>query len=188
MPKRHRGGTAHCNRGPERYRGGTAHCNGGPERYRGGTAHCNRGPERYRKDSPHCDLANPCSGSRPLFRLKSRGMHRRPHADMLSRAVSRLHPSPLQWIKPTSLERCLKVHFVVQVLKTSVSQATFTTSDRGLVKTASDLWFVVCHSPGSAARCFCCFVCKLQTIGSKILESYRQRCKGTSTLTWPCQY
>ena len=61
-------------------------------------------------------------------------------ADMLSRAVSRLHPSPLQWTKPTSLERCLKVQFAAQALKTSVSQATFTTSDRGLVKTASDLW------------------------------------------------
>ena len=33
-----------------------------------------------------------------------------------------------------------KVHFAAQVLKTSVSQATFTTSVRGLVKTASDLW------------------------------------------------
>ena len=37
-------------------------------------------------------------------------------------------------------ERCLKVHFAGRVLKPSVSQATFTTSARGLVKTASDLW------------------------------------------------
>ena len=27
-------------------------------------------------------------------------------ADMLSRAASRLHPSPLQWTKPTRQERC----------------------------------------------------------------------------------
>ena len=59
-------------------------------------------------------------------------------ADMLSRAASRSHPSPSQWTKLTSLERCPKVHFAVQVLKTSVSQATFTTSDCELSKTASD--------------------------------------------------
>ena len=31
-------------------------------------------------------------------------------ADMLSRAVSRLHPSPLQWTEPTRQERCQRVH------------------------------------------------------------------------------
>ena len=46
---------------------------------------------------------------------------------MLSRAASRLHPSPLQWTKLTRLERCLKVYFAGRVLKPSVSQATFTT-------------------------------------------------------------
>ena len=31
-------------------------------------------------------------------------------ADMLSRAASRLHPSPLQWTKPTRQERCQREH------------------------------------------------------------------------------
>ena len=38
-------------------------------------------------------------------------------ADVLSRAASRLHPSPLQWTKPTRQERCQKVHSVGRVSK-----------------------------------------------------------------------
>ena len=60
-------------------------------------------------------------------------------ADMLSRAASRLHPSPLQWTKPTRQERCQREHSAGRVCKHSASQATFTTSAHGLVKTASDL-------------------------------------------------
>ena len=87
-------------------------------------------------------FAECCSLSRVgVSRETAMSLHQeRSWADMLLRAASRLHPSPLQWTKPTRRERCLKVRFAERVLKPSVSQATFTTLVRGLVKTASDLW------------------------------------------------
>ena len=46
-------------------------------------------------------------------------------ADMLSRAASRLHPSPLQWTKPTRQERCQKGAFCGSGLETLCLSSDF---------------------------------------------------------------